>query len=129
MATKHSHSDKVQVRPDHEAANGVEAVEVFKANAQVISLAILDAVMPKLTGHQAYEQIKLVNPHLPVIFCSGYDPETGPVQSLVDQGCRLVQKPYDPDWLVLEVRAALDEQIAVANHGECRENLPQGVAS
>ena len=112
-----------------EAANGVEAVEVFKANAQVISLVILDAVMPKLTGHQAYEQIKLVNPPIPVIFCSGYDPETGPVQSLVSQGCRLVQKPYDPDWLVHEVRAALDEQSAVANHGECHQNLLQGAGS
>jgi two-component system cell cycle sensor histidine kinase/response regulator CckA len=90
------------------AADGAEAVKLFEANVDGVSLALLDTLMPKLTGHQAYDRIKLKNPNLPVVFCSGYDPETGQVKVLVDQGVRMVQKPYDPDVLLRAVREALD---------------------
>jgi CheY-like chemotaxis protein len=92
------------------AADGAEAVELFEANAEGVSLALLDAVMPKLTGHQAYDRMKLNNPNLPVVFCSGYDPETGQIQLLRDQGMRMVQKPFDPDALLHIVRETLDAQ-------------------
>ena len=90
------------------AADGAEAVELFEANANEVSLVLLDAIMPKLNGHQTYDRLKLKNPHLPVVFCSGYDPESGQVKLLVDKGVRMVQKPYDPDVLLLDVREALD---------------------
>jgi hypothetical protein len=92
------------------AADGAEAVDQLEANADVISLAILDAVMPKLTGHQVYDRIRLTDNRLPVIFCSGYDPEMLQVKSLTDQGLRLVQKPCDPDVLLRTVREVLDAQ-------------------
>ena len=92
------------------AADGAEAVELFETNADTISLALLDAVMPKLTGHQAYDRIKLKNPKFPVVFCSGHDPETTQVKLLVDQGVRMVQKPFDPDLLLRIVREVLDSQ-------------------
>jgi signal transduction histidine kinase/CheY-like chemotaxis protein len=92
------------------AKDGVEAVEIFEANADDVSLALLDAVMPKLTGHQAYERIKLMNPGLPVVFCSGYDPETGQGGLLLNEGVPIVQKPFDPDVLLRTVREVLDAQ-------------------
>jgi CheY-like chemotaxis protein len=90
------------------AADGAEAVELFQANADVISLALLDAIMPKLTGRQVYERIKLIKPSLPVVFCSGYHPETGQVKLLMEQGVRTVPKPYDPDMLLRTIREILD---------------------
>jgi CheY-like chemotaxis protein len=90
------------------AADGAAAVELFEANADQISLVLLDAVMPKLTGHQAYDRIKLTNPHLPVVFCSGYDPEMGQVKRLMDGGVRMVPKPFDPAVLLRTVREVLD---------------------
>jgi CheY-like chemotaxis protein len=92
------------------AADGAAAVELFEAHADDIALVLLDAVMPKLTGHQAYDRIKLKNPYVPVVFCSGYDPEMGQVKLLVDEGVRMVQKPFDPDVLLRTVRVALDAQ-------------------
>jgi PAS domain S-box-containing protein len=94
-----------------EAADGLESVEVFRANASRISLVLLDAVMPKLTGLHAFERIKAARPDIPVVFCSGYDPEAGPVQSLVDHNRRLVQKPYDPDTLLRIVREEIDASL------------------
>jgi PAS domain S-box-containing protein len=93
-----------------EAADGAEAVALFEANADAVSLVLLDAVMPRLTGHQAYDRIKLKNPALPVVFSSGYDPETSQVKRLVDEGVRMIQKPFDPDALLRAVREALDAQ-------------------
>ena len=95
------------------AADGAEAVELFEANADKISLALLDAVMPNLTGHEAFDRIKLKSPDLPVVFCSGYDPETGQVKRLIDEGVRMVQKPYDPDVLLHIIREVLDAQYLV----------------
>jgi CheY-like chemotaxis protein len=92
------------------AADGAAAVELYEANAEHVSLVLLDAVMPKLTGHQAYDRIKLQNPNLPVVFCSGYDPETGQVKLLLDAGVRMVQKPFDPESLLRVVRESLDAQ-------------------
>ena len=92
------------------AADGAEAVELFEANADAVSLVLLDAVMPKLTGHQAYDRMKLMRPGLPAVFCSGYDPEMGHVKLLVDDGVRMVQKPFDPDVLLSTVREVLDAQ-------------------
>lgn len=91
------------------AADGAEAVNLFHANAGSVSLVILDAIMPKMTGHEAYDRIQLANPAMPAIFCSGYDPETGLIKSLMDHGCRLIQKPYDPELLLTTVREVLDQ--------------------
>ena len=90
------------------ASDGAEAVELFEAHAATISLVLLDAVMPRLTGHQAYDRIKLKNPAMPVVFASGYDPETGQVKRLLDEGVRMVQKPFDPDLLLRILREVID---------------------
>jgi polar amino acid transport system substrate-binding protein len=90
------------------AADGAEAVERFEANAESVSLLLLDVVMPKLTGHQAYEQIRLKRPGMPAVFCSGYDPDMGHVKAVLDQGVRMVQKPFDPDVLLSTLREVLD---------------------
>lgn len=94
------------------AADGAEAIELLEAHADVISLALLDAVMPKRTGREVHEWIKRHKPGLPVVICSGYDPDTGQLKLLREKGLRLVQKPFDPEVLLHTVREVLDaEQI------------------
>jgi two-component system, cell cycle sensor histidine kinase and response regulator CckA len=92
------------------AADGAEAVSLFEAHADAVSLALLDAVMPKLTGHEVFDRLQLLKPGLPVIFCSGYDPDMGQVKSLMNEGLSMIQKPYDPDALLRTVRETLDAQ-------------------
>ncbi|HWB09282.1 MAG TPA: ATP-binding protein [Pirellulales bacterium] len=95
------------------ACDGNEAVETFKDQAESISLALLDAVMPKLSGPEVYHRIKLAKPELPVIFCSGYHPERAQIKSLIGQGVTLVAKPYDPEVLLRIVREVLNAPHAV----------------
>jgi CheY-like chemotaxis protein len=91
------------------AANGEEAVKVFRAHAGEISLTLLDMVMPKMNGRMAYQAMKSLKPDVKVIFCSGYDAEINGGEFLVEEGLELVQKPFDPDLLLHSVRRVLNE--------------------
>lgn len=95
------------------AADGDEAVCVFESHAESVSLALLDAVMPKRTGHEVFDRLRFLKPTLPIILCSGYDPEMGHVRSLTSKGIAMIQKPYDPDVLLRAVRDALDAHLAL----------------
>jgi two-component system cell cycle sensor histidine kinase/response regulator CckA len=89
------------------AENGQAAVDLFIEHEDSISLTLLDVVMPILTGRRAFEQIRRINRNAPVIFCTGYDPETSDAESFDRENLRLVQKPYDPDVLLQTVRDAI----------------------
>jgi CheY-like chemotaxis protein len=92
------------------ASDGAEALRVFAEHRQDISLVVMDAIMPKLTGHEVYRRIKAQNPSARVIFVSGYDRETGQSQPLFRENLRLVEKPFDADTLLRSVREVLDEE-------------------
>jgi signal transduction histidine kinase/ActR/RegA family two-component response regulator len=92
------------------AADGEEALDVFRAHRHEISLVLLDAVMPKLTGAEVYRRLKNEYPETRVVFCSGYDPETAQSNFIVDERLRLVEKPYKPETLLRTVREVLDAE-------------------
>jgi PAS domain S-box-containing protein len=90
------------------AAGGEEAIFVFEANSPQIVLVLLDLVMPKMDGRAVYQRIKMLNPSVKVIFCSGYDPDDDRDGFITEEGLRLVQKPFHPAVLLKTVREALD---------------------
>jgi signal transduction histidine kinase len=91
------------------ARDGREAVEKFEANPQKFSLLVLDVVMPRLSGLDALERIRGINPKIPVIFTSGYSEESQILSSLVSSGvAQLLQKPYPPKDLARKIRDILD---------------------
>ena len=53
------------------AANGVEAVTLFKQHAKDVRLFITDNGMPVMSGPQAIAEIRKLRPGLPVILASG----------------------------------------------------------
>jgi two-component system cell cycle sensor histidine kinase/response regulator CckA len=91
------------------AVNGEEAVSAFETHAGDVDLALLDVIMPKKSGRAAYERIKALRPETKVVFCTGYDPETGQTRFAADEPVHLVQKPIDPDSLLRTIREVLDE--------------------
>lgn len=92
------------------AADGLEAFDIFNAHQTEVSLALIDAVMPQLSGHGLCEKLRARNPALPIVFCTGYNPEAGQLQFMVDQGISLVQKPFVAENLLRLVREKLDSQ-------------------
>ncbi len=54
------------------APDGKEAIKLFTANSEKISLVLLDMNMPVLGGLEALEQLKKIDPKMPVVLMSGY---------------------------------------------------------
>ncbi|MGQ9494302.1 MAG: GAF domain-containing protein [Anaerolineae bacterium] len=92
------------------ASDGAEAVELFTANAERIDLVILDAVMPRLSGHKAYEAISALRPNLPVLFITGYSAEMVHMPSAMLATLPVLQKPFAMADLGRKVRKVLDEK-------------------
>lgn len=95
----------------HAVNDGQEAVDAALAHPD-FDLIVLDAMMPKLSGRQAYEQIRAQGTRAHFLFSSGYSADLLPPLLLAEAGIEVLQKPYDPDRLLRAVRAALDRRSA-----------------
>ena len=89
--------------------NGEDAVSVFRENAERISLALLDVVMPVKGGREAYEDMHKVKPELKVIFTSGYTANAVHESFVLIAGVPFLAKPFGPDALARKVREVLDK--------------------
>jgi PAS domain S-box-containing protein len=83
------------------AADGREAVEVYRREHVRIDLVLLDQMMPHLTGREALEQMRGVEPGVRAVLV------TGSPGSAEDAGIPVVRKPYRERDLLLAVEAAL----------------------
>lgn len=90
------------------ARDGVDAVEKFEAHSNDIALVLLDVVMPRMTGPDAYAQMTQKKAAVPVIFVSGHTDHTSWLGPLLEQGALLLQKPYGPKVLAHKIRELLD---------------------
>uniref|UniRef100_Q01WE0 Signal transduction histidine kinase with CheB and CheR activity n=1 Tax=Solibacter usitatus (strain Ellin6076) TaxID=234267 RepID=Q01WE0_SOLUE len=92
------------------AADGKTGVELFREHSRVISVVVLDLMMPVMGGGEALAQIKQIDPKVPVILTSGYDEsETARrYAGLNPQG--FLQKPYTAERLVEAVAAAMQQR-------------------
>src|SRR5258706_7780198 len=89
------------------AADGVEACDVFKEHAPEIDLVLMDVIMPKMGGRDAYEKIVKTRSDIPVIFCSGYSERELGAEFLETHGLDLLPKPYRPEELLTRIRERL----------------------
>jgi DNA-binding response OmpR family regulator len=89
------------------ANNGLEAVQLFKANPDLFDLILLDVVMPSLSGPDAYSQMCAIRPGTKAIFASGYSAENASLKSVIEMGAPLLQKPYSMRGLSQAIRNVL----------------------
>ncbi len=95
-----------------QARNGEDALrEITRVNGS-FDLAIIDVVMPKMGGWDLYKEIAKTHSSLPVIFCTGYDPER--IDENLEPGHEIksIRKPYSPKHMLRMVREVLDERLA-----------------
>ena len=91
------------------ARDGDEAVDVFRKNGDRIGLAILDVVMPRKGGKEAYEEMHKVRTDLKVIFMSGYTDNAVHESFILTAGIPFLSKPFGPGVLARKVREVLDK--------------------
>lgn len=92
-----------------EAANGVEALELWKQHRATIALLLTDLVMPaNMTGLQLAGHLQADNRNLKVIFTSGHSAEIAGRQIELRTGDNFLQKPFSPEQLLKTIRSCLD---------------------
>jgi CheY-like chemotaxis protein len=55
------------------AKNGQEAIDMLREDAAQFDIIIVDLIMPKMDGLACFDEIKSLNPDIPVIISSGID--------------------------------------------------------
>ena len=55
-----------------EARSGKEAIDIYKAYKNRISIVILDMIMPNMGGRKTFDLMKELNPGIAVLLSSGY---------------------------------------------------------
>lgn len=93
------------------AADGEQAVEVFTRNASNIDFIISDVVMPKVSGKEFYNRVRILNPDIGFLFISGYTANVIHKNFLVERGFDFLQKPFTPYELAFKIRKILDKNI------------------
>lgn len=94
------------------AQDGREGLEIYARERDRIDLVILDLVMPRLSGQEALQMIRMLNPTAKVLISSGSDEEVDGPQCLRLGAVGFVAKPYHLADMAQAVRAALDQPTA-----------------
>ncbi|MEK7678297.1 MAG: ATP-binding protein [Verrucomicrobiota bacterium] len=92
-----------------EAGNGVEALRLWEGRQRRIDLLLTDMVMPEgLSGLDLAERLRLDQPELRVILCTGYSLELSLRGQPIQPGLVHLAKPFNTRQLAESVRRCLD---------------------
>ena len=92
-----------------EAVDGEDAIKVFNENKNNVQLLLLDLIMPKMNGKEAYDEIRKIRPDIKVIFGSGYTSDIIDKKGILEEGLNFITKPISPRELLRKVREVLDQ--------------------
>ena len=91
-----------------DAANGVEALSVYKARREEIDLVILDMIMPEMDGKKCFQELKELDPAIRVVMSSGYS-VSGSYRNLESGGVKaFIDKPYRFGQMLETIRKIFD---------------------
>jgi len=80
------------------AANGLEAVALYRSFPKLIALVITDMKMPLMDGHEVVKLVRETRPEAKIICMTGYSEALPP-------GTRILSKPFRPE----ELRRCVEE--------------------
>jgi FixJ family two-component response regulator len=81
---------------------------IVREHAAPIDLLLTDVVMPGQSGRELSANVLERSPGTRVLFMSGYSQDLMFHQGVLDEGVRLITKPFAADDLLRTVREALD---------------------
>jgi two-component system, cell cycle sensor histidine kinase and response regulator CckA len=90
------------------AADGENAVEIFRSKKKEIKLVLTDMGLPKIGGWELFEKLRVIDPSLNVILASGYVDAEMRDEALKKGAKDFVQKPYVPAIILQRIRNVLD---------------------
>jgi two-component system cell cycle sensor histidine kinase/response regulator CckA len=91
------------------AADGEEALEIYRKRQMDISLVILDLIMPGMGGHKCLAEILRIDPSQRVIIASGYSAGGQTAEALKSGSKGYLKKPFKIGPMLKMVRQVLDQ--------------------
>jgi PAS domain S-box-containing protein len=89
------------------AHDGEDAIHKFIENKDNIHLLVLDVIMPKKSGKEAYDAIKQMRSNIKVLFISGYTADMIQKRGVMEDGVNFLYKPVSPNDFLQKVRDVL----------------------
>ena len=89
------------------AKDGAEAIQLFQKHADQIDLVLLDVVLPSHSGPEVFSQISSIRPGTRAVFVSGYSGDNTLLNSAIQKGIGILQKPFSLSSLSQAVRDAM----------------------
>ena len=90
------------------AADGLDALTVYREREQDIALIVSDIVMPRMGGKALYDTLRSAGKTVPVVFMSGYTARGGDIDAVdIPSDLEILAKPWSVEQLVARVRSSL----------------------
>ena len=90
-----------------QAADGLEAVEIFTAHKDEIGVVLSDIGLPYLGGWDAFLKMREINPEVKGILASGFFNPDVRVEIIKSGAMDFITKPYNSAQIITAVREAL----------------------
>ena len=100
--------------------DGIEALELFKAQPDIFDLVITDMTMPKVTGEDLAAELMRIRPDIPVILCTGFSARINKKRSMAMGIRAFVYKPVLRRDIAKAIRQVLDSRDKKAEHPTAR---------
>jgi len=91
------------------AADGREAIAVFREHAETVRAVLLDLTMPHMDGAATARELRRIRPDVRIVLSSGYTAEEATRQFTARDLVGFLQKPYGLKDLIAAIRGALED--------------------
>lgn len=91
------------------AANGLEAISLYRPRVAEVALVLTDIGMPDMGGAELASSLKRINAQVNLLFITGAGP--GGLPETAPDGGRSLPKPFTKDELLRMVRQLLDQPV------------------
>lgn len=91
------------------APDGRAGIELYRQHQTDIGLILLDLSMPGLNGEETFRELRQLNAHVRVLLSSGYSHDEVAARFAGQDEVGFIQKPYEADQLVREVKRYLTQ--------------------
>ncbi len=101
------------------AASGMEALDILKS--QIIDLVLTDVKMPGMTGIDLLENIKEINPDLPVIIMTAFGSVEKAVEAMHKGAYTFILKPFENEALIAQIAKSISMYRIVQENARLRD--------
>ncbi|MCD6122797.1 MAG: response regulator, partial [Spirochaetales bacterium] len=93
------------------AANGIDAVSLYKQNQKEIDLVILDMVMPEMGGRECFYLLKDINTDIKIILVTGYTTDPLLMKEIKEKAAGIIEKPFTLHEFTYVIYRALNPSV------------------